>query len=151
MNIIPYLIIAILPYFVFFISLFTLAILVSLLSNRKCHHICFCLESFLKTIEYFSFTATAIFTTRLLNSLVSFNKYFLVIIPYYWFPREFCNRSLVLPDSIYMESGHLVQMDWLVSTYCGFLHRCFFIRVVLIFIHKFSCVKKFNCAIITSW
>ena len=108
MNIIPYLIIAILPYFVFFISLFTLAILVSLLSNRKCQHICFCLESFLKTIEYFSFTATAIFTTRLLNSLVSFNKYFLVIIPYYRFPREFCNRSLVLPDSIYMESCHLV-------------------------------------------
>ena len=59
-------------------------------------------------MEYFSFTATEIFTTRLLNSLVSFNKFFLVIISYYRFPPEFCNRSLVSSDSSYMESDHLV-------------------------------------------
>ena len=151
MNIIPYLIIAILPYFVFFISLFTLAILVSLLSNRKCQHICFCLESFLKTIEYFSFTATAIFTTRLLNSLVSFNKYFLFIIQYndshvsFVIDLQFHQTRFIWSPVTWFA----VRMDWPVSTCCGFLLRCFFIRVVLILIHKFSCVKKFNCAIIT--
>ena len=41
-------------------------------------------------------------------------------------------------------------MDWLVSACCGFLLRCFFIRVVLIFSYKFSCVKKFNCALVYS-
>ena len=41
-------------------------------------------------------------------------------------------------------------MDWLVSACCGFLLRCFFIRVVLIFNYKFSCTKKFNCATVYS-
>ena len=41
-------------------------------------------------------------------------------------------------------------MAWLVSACCGFLLRYFFIRVVLIFNYKFSCVKKFNCAIVYS-
>ena len=58
--------------YITFISTFA-----SLLSNRKCQHICFCLESFLWTIEYFSFTATVIFTTRLLNSLCQFQQVFL--------------------------------------------------------------------------
>ena len=39
-------------------------------------------------------------------------------------------------------------MSWLASTWYGFLLRCFFMWVVLIFIYKFSRVKKYNCSIV---
>ena len=63
----------------------------------------------------------------------------------------FCNSFIPLSDSIYMEAGQLlcvVQMSWLISAWYGFLLRCFFVQVVLIFNYNFSCVKKCNCPIV---